>query len=165
VSQPGTKRQPRVQKKFRLHALRLHPYCQWCQCPLTPATATTDHLVPLSRGGTNQWENLCLACRPCNQGRMNHLPRAMPSGPCWGQEWPAKVRTPPVDPPSSGFLWVAWTRYPGGRWRRTFRGYCPSKLQRSVDTLMGKSVEVVFLPEGEEPASSSELSTRFHDGR
>jgi 5-methylcytosine-specific restriction endonuclease McrA len=32
---------------------------------------TYDHLVPHARGGTNDSENLVVACQPCNCGRLN----------------------------------------------------------------------------------------------
>ncbi|MDQ2929376.1 MAG: HNH endonuclease [Gemmatimonadota bacterium] len=37
-------------------------------------TLTRDHLVPLSRGGTNDWTNVVTACSPCNTRKANHLP-------------------------------------------------------------------------------------------
>ena len=43
--------------------------CHWCNTPLDMANATIDHVVPLARGGTNQRDNLVLACRPCNSSR------------------------------------------------------------------------------------------------
>ncbi len=35
---------------------------------------TRDHLVPLSRGGTNAWTNVITACSTCNTRKGNHLP-------------------------------------------------------------------------------------------
>jgi 5-methylcytosine-specific restriction endonuclease McrA len=35
---------------------------------------TRDHLVPLSRGGTNAWTNVVTACSTCNARKGNHLP-------------------------------------------------------------------------------------------
>src|SRR5690606_25683133 len=35
---------------------------------------TRDHVIPLSRGGTNTWENVVTACSPCNNRKGNHLP-------------------------------------------------------------------------------------------
>jgi hypothetical protein len=51
----------------------------------------------------------------------------------------------------SGPVWVAWTRYPGGRWRATFRNRSPELLRTSLDKLMGASVESVILPAGQDP--------------
>jgi len=35
---------------------------------------TRDHLVPLSRGGTNDWTNVVTACSSCNTRKGNRLP-------------------------------------------------------------------------------------------
>jgi 5-methylcytosine-specific restriction endonuclease McrA len=52
--------------------------CQYCGRPaheLKPReTLTRDHLVPLSRGGTNEWTNVVTACSACNTRKSNHLP-------------------------------------------------------------------------------------------
>ncbi len=141
------KRHTRAPKSFRLQALQIYPYCQWCGCPLTRQTATTDHLQPVSRGGSNDWGNLCLACLDCNQERKNDLPRRQPQGPHWGTAKPAAVNPPRVE----GRAYVAWTRYPGGRWRSTLRGDCPEGLQEVVSKLLGQTVETVILPRGQEP--------------
>lgn len=45
------------------------PVCHWCGCQLLMTTATIEHLVPLSLGGSNQISNLSLACEPCNSAR------------------------------------------------------------------------------------------------
>jgi len=52
--------------------------CQYCgrtQAELRPRESLTrDHLVPLSRGGTNDWSNVVTACSPCNTRKSNRLP-------------------------------------------------------------------------------------------
>jgi hypothetical protein len=35
---------------------------------------TRDHLVPISRGGLNEWTNVVTACSSCNTRKGNHLP-------------------------------------------------------------------------------------------
>ena len=35
---------------------------------------TRDHIVPLSRGGDNSWENVVTSCSPCNNRKGNRLP-------------------------------------------------------------------------------------------
>jgi hypothetical protein len=47
--------------------------------------------------------------------------------------------------------WVAWTRYPFGRWRRTFLGVTPEACLSRVRANYGESVETVVLPDGENP--------------
>jgi 5-methylcytosine-specific restriction endonuclease McrA len=57
---------------------RDHYRCQYCgrtTAELKPREALTrDHLIPLSRGGTNDWTNVVTACSPCNTRKANHLP-------------------------------------------------------------------------------------------
>ena len=52
--------------------------CQYCGragAELKPReTLTRDHLIPISRGGTNDWTNVVTACSPCNTRKANHLP-------------------------------------------------------------------------------------------
>jgi 5-methylcytosine-specific restriction endonuclease McrA len=35
---------------------------------------TRDHVVPMSRGGSNSWANVVTACSPCNNRKGSHLP-------------------------------------------------------------------------------------------
>ena len=52
--------------------------CQYCGRHLTELkpreSLTRDHLIPLSRGGTNDWTNVVAACSPCNTRKGNRLP-------------------------------------------------------------------------------------------
>ena len=52
--------------------------CQYCgraAQDLKPRESLTrDHLVPLSRGGTNDWTNCVTACSACNTRKANRLP-------------------------------------------------------------------------------------------
>lgn len=41
--------------------------CQYCGERVPRHAATYDHVVPRSRGGTTRWENIVIACMPCNQ--------------------------------------------------------------------------------------------------
>ncbi len=47
--------------------------CQYCSCVLTKKTATMDHVTPLSRGGSNDIDNIVPACRSCNARKGNKL--------------------------------------------------------------------------------------------
>lgn len=42
--------------------------CAYCEIPLL-GSYEVDHMVPLSRNGTNGVENLALACMPCNRSK------------------------------------------------------------------------------------------------
>ena len=52
--------------------------CQYCgrtAADLKPRESLTrDHLIPLSRGGTNEWTNVVTACSPCNARKADRLP-------------------------------------------------------------------------------------------
>ena len=40
--------------------------CYYCQLKLTVETMTLDHFLPLSSGGSNEFDNLVAACKICN---------------------------------------------------------------------------------------------------
>lgn len=48
--------------------------CYICGKVLTRREITIDHVFPLSKGGKHVYENLRVACRPCNSRKWNHLP-------------------------------------------------------------------------------------------
>lgn len=41
--------------------------CFYCQKPMTQPTL--DHVIPLSKGGADHWENTVAACFVCNQAK------------------------------------------------------------------------------------------------
>lgn len=52
--------------------------CQYCHRPQGELRhrecLTRDHLIPLSRGGDNEWSNVVTACSTCNTRKGNSLP-------------------------------------------------------------------------------------------
>jgi len=42
-----------------------------CYCEKTDVPLEVEHIIPKSRGGTDRIDNLCLACRDCNQRKGN----------------------------------------------------------------------------------------------
>lgn len=52
--------------------------CQYCGRPQNELrmreSLTRDHLIPLSRGGSNEWTNVVTACSACNTRKANRLP-------------------------------------------------------------------------------------------
>ena len=48
--------------------------CYWCCVSLKGIPTEVDHVIPLSAGGSNWPENLCLACRPCNRLKNQRMP-------------------------------------------------------------------------------------------
>lgn len=52
--------------------------CQYCERRANDLKRreclTRDHVIPLSRGGGNEWDNVVTACSSCNTRKGNHLP-------------------------------------------------------------------------------------------
>ncbi|HWA15214.1 MAG TPA: HNH endonuclease [Gemmatimonadales bacterium] len=73
-----------VPRRFRRQVTNIflfardHYSCQYClrnQAELRHRECLTrDHLVPISRGGTNEWTNVVTACSTCNTRKGNRLP-------------------------------------------------------------------------------------------
>jgi 5-methylcytosine-specific restriction endonuclease McrA len=73
-------RDPHASKRSRVPALtnaglfqRDDFMCLYCGTALPPHLLTRDHVVPLSRGGRDTWENTVAACRPCNHRKDDRL--------------------------------------------------------------------------------------------
>ena len=56
-------------KKAKLFGGRDTKPCCFCRRTLTKSTATLEHLIPLSKGGGWEMENLRLSCAECNRER------------------------------------------------------------------------------------------------
>lgn len=94
-----------VPRKFRRQVTntflfaRDHYTCQYCerhQVQLRHRECLTrDHLVPISRGGQNEWHNVVTACSTCNTRKGNHLP----------DECGMHPTRPPTEP---HFVHLAW---------------------------------------------------------
>jgi 5-methylcytosine-specific restriction endonuclease McrA len=54
--------------------LRDEFYCQYCGDTFVTNDLTFDHVLPRSKGGTTNWENIVAACRDCNSRKGNHMP-------------------------------------------------------------------------------------------
>lgn len=48
--------------------------CQYCSHKFSPQELTLDHIIPKSRGGSDEPENLVAACVPCNQQKDDNTP-------------------------------------------------------------------------------------------
>lgn len=46
--------------------------CQYCGNKVTRASATLDHVLPVSHGGKTSFENTVTACGPCNAAKGNN---------------------------------------------------------------------------------------------
>lgn len=63
------KQQQRINSslKKRLYKNVFMAPCCYCNRVFLIDKLTIEHIVPLSRGGTNEDSNIALACAPCNQ--------------------------------------------------------------------------------------------------
>lgn len=48
--------------------------CQYCGTQPGKEHLTMDHVMPRSRGGKTDWENVATACAPCNRRKGNRTP-------------------------------------------------------------------------------------------
>lgn len=53
---------------------RSNGICYYCGGSFPPASLTMDHLIPLSRGGRSNKENIVACCKECNNQKKNKLP-------------------------------------------------------------------------------------------
>lgn len=53
--------------------------CYYCGCSVK-SNFHVDHVIPLSRGGSNGPENIVIACQPCNKSKGAKLPHEWPEG-------------------------------------------------------------------------------------
>ncbi|PKN25605.1 MAG: HNH endonuclease, partial [Deltaproteobacteria bacterium HGW-Deltaproteobacteria-22] len=53
--------------------IRDHFTCQYCGRKPPREELTIDHVLPKSRGGRSEWENVVLACQRCNAKKGNKL--------------------------------------------------------------------------------------------
>ena len=64
--------------------------CQYCAKYLTKEEASVDHVSPRSKGGKTKWENVVIACHPCNRKKGGRTPKeakmllnVIPVAPAW----------------------------------------------------------------------------------
>lgn len=62
-------------EKKRILVERAEERCEYCQCRADYATETfaAEHVIPRSRGGNDELDNLALACSGCNGRKYNKL--------------------------------------------------------------------------------------------
>jgi len=52
--------------------LRDNYICQYCSTRCRDREATIDHVIPVSKGGLESWENTVTCCKSCNRIKGNH---------------------------------------------------------------------------------------------
>ncbi len=79
--------------------------CQYCGAR---SNLTVDHVIPRSKGGSSNWDNIVASCAPCNRRKGNLLPR----------QAGMQLRRAPRTPSPHVFIHVAsptipaaWTQY------------------------------------------------------
>ena len=69
---PYARRREWLPKAIRCQVAAKYKYkCRYCGRSAREVKTHVDHVVPLSRGGTDDIENLCLACVECNLKKSN----------------------------------------------------------------------------------------------
>ena len=79
--------------------------CQYCGAR---SNLTVDHVIPRSKGGSSNWENIVASCAPCNLRKGNALPRQA------GMRLQRQPRTPSPNVfihVASPTIPAAWQRY------------------------------------------------------
>lgn len=75
---PGSHTTEQLYQQF----MRQHGKCFYCQVELQHARNSwhADHIIPLSRGGSNNIENIVIACPTCNRKKHDKLPHEWQNG-------------------------------------------------------------------------------------
>lgn len=60
--------------------------CQYCGTKMKGDDLTLDHIIPKSRGGKSDWQNLVTCCKPCNWKKDDRTP----------EEWGVKLLHRPL---------------------------------------------------------------------
>lgn len=59
-----------LSKKGRFEVFKRDSFtCQYCGAKAPDVLLQVDHIVPVSKGGTNDILNLITSCQPCNAGK------------------------------------------------------------------------------------------------
>lgn len=90
----GDRRRKLVANLIKIYGLE----CYWCKAQLVRNSLTIDHLIPISKGGTNQMVNVVLSCVSCNRENKD-----VPSGRTRKvlRKWSSSSTTRPATPRSS----------------------------------------------------------------
>ena len=48
--------------------------CAYCARSLSQSSCTVDHIVPARLGGRKRWQNIVVACKPCNAKKADRTP-------------------------------------------------------------------------------------------
>lgn len=96
--------------------VRDHGKCQYCNIKVLRHEATYDHVVPRALGGKTTWDNIVIACVPCNQKKGGRTP----------EQAKMHLTTKPVRPkklPESFQMTFTWQKGMPESWRNWLRDY------------------------------------------
>jgi 5-methylcytosine-specific restriction endonuclease McrA len=102
-------RVPRDSRRRRITRRAVFARDSWtCQYCGRTSHLTVDHVVPRSRGGSSQWDNIVTSCAPCNRRKGDRTPTEVQMHPRHQPRPPGptifiRVATPVVPP--------AWQQY------------------------------------------------------
>ena len=48
--------------------------CYWCGKKVATNRLHVDHIIPLSKGGNDTWDNVCASCDKCNMAKHDKMP-------------------------------------------------------------------------------------------
>jgi 5-methylcytosine-specific restriction endonuclease McrA len=100
-----------IQRKISRKALFARDGWRCVYCGESSRELTLDHVVPRIRGGTQTWENLVTACRPCNHRKAGRTP----------EEARMSLACPPAEPRHSPYQ----PFYPYLKREETWRKFVP----------------------------------------
>lgn len=89
--------------------------CQYCNQPVPRHETTYDHVTPRALGGQTTWENIVIACMPCNQKKGGRTP----------QQAGMKLLSTPVKPKKLPEMRVTvmWRKGMPESWKTWIRDY------------------------------------------
>lgn len=88
--------------------------CQYCAEKVARPEATYDHVLPRTQGGQTRWENIVIACVPCNQRKGGRTPEqakmALLTQPVKPKKLPDTVRMTFTYQKGMPTSWANWLR-------------------------------------------------------
>lgn len=93
---------------------RDHGQCQYCGRKVARDEATYDHVVPRAQKGVTSWDNVVIACVPCNQRKGGRTP----------DQANMKLLSTPVKPkrlPDSARVMFQWSAGMPAPWKNWLR--------------------------------------------
>jgi 5-methylcytosine-specific restriction endonuclease McrA len=101
-----------VQRKISRRALFARDGWRCVYCGSAGGRLTLDHVIPRSRGGGSEWENVVTSCAPCNLRKGNRLLH----------EVQMELAHPPKPPAPVLFIRLAASKIPA-RWEQYLAAY------------------------------------------